>query len=75
MNKIFIIIILFIILCSCDNRNSTQIIILSSSANQTYLNDESIIDISCKFISDNMYNQKIYFKTDNGFIRKNIDQQ
>lgn len=76
MNKILIVIfILLIPLYGCDNRKTTQTLSLSSYTNQAYINDDNSIGISCKFNSDSNYNQKIYFKTDNGHIRRSYDLQ
>lgn len=57
------------LIASCDNRIATPSLTITSNTSQVYLNDTTIINITVKYTSDTPYNQRIYFKTDNGYIR------
>lgn len=78
-NKQIILIILVVLLSvyimsgivSCDTRTPNPTLKLYSDTNIVYLNDQqNIISINSKYISDNKNNKRIYFKTNNGYIRK-----
>lgn len=68
--------IVFILLCmlfgliSCDSRTPNSSLKIYSDTNIVYTNDQTLIPITCIYISDNKYNKRIYFKTNNGMIRE-----
>lgn len=55
---------------SCDKRIATPQLKLIPTTTKVYLNDNSIINIHIKYTNeDSIYNQRLYFQTDNGLIR------
>lgn len=67
---VFTLLCILFVLVSCDNRTPNSSLKIYSDTNIVYTNDQTPIPITCIYISNNKYNKRIYFKTNNGMIRE-----
>ena len=67
---VFIPLCMLFVLISCDDRIPNPSLKIYSDTNIVYVNDSTLIPITTIYISDNKYNKRIYFKTNNGMIRE-----
>lgn len=71
----FLFLFLFILcLSACDLRDPDPFIDVSTLADHAYVADSTEIAVNVLYSNDNVYNQRIYLKTDNGMIRNKLGQ-
>jgi hypothetical protein len=69
----FLFLFLFILcLSACDLRDPDPFIDVSTLADHAYVADSTEIAVNVLYSNDNVYNQRIYLKTDNGMIRNKL---
>ena len=72
MKYILILFLLIIILFGCDSRQTVPYISISNNTDHVYLNDSTEITIYVAYHSEYPYNQRLYFKTNNGYIKTDL---